>query len=53
MLFRSGRVIAALAADPQLMDRSGKALVAAALALEYGVKDIDGKQPKPLTLADV
>jgi dehydrogenase/reductase SDR family protein 1 len=48
-----GRVIAALAADPQLMDRSGKALVAAALALEYGVKDIDGKQPKPLTLADV
>jgi NAD(P)-dependent dehydrogenase (short-subunit alcohol dehydrogenase family) len=48
-----GRVIAALASDPKLMDRSGKALVAAALALEYCVKDIDGKQPKPLTLADV
>ena len=48
-----GRVIAALAADPRLMERSGQALVAASLALEYGVKDIDGKQPRPLTLAEV
>lgn len=45
-----GRVIAALAADPKLMEKSGKVHVAAALALEYGVKDIDGKQPIPATL---
>lgn len=41
----SGRVIAALAADSQRMDRSGKIWVGAELALEYGVVDIDGKQP--------
>jgi dehydrogenase/reductase SDR family member 1 len=48
-----GRVIAAFAADPKHIGRSGQPLVAAALAMEYGVKDIDGKQPRPLTLADV
>lgn len=48
-----GHVIAAFAADPKQLERSGQPLVAAALALEYGVKDIDGKQPRPLTLADV
>jgi hypothetical protein len=26
--------------------------VAAALALEYGFTDIDGKQPRPLTVAE-
>ncbi len=45
-----GLVIAALSRDPRLMERSGAVSVAAALALEYGVSDIDGKQPKPLTL---
>jgi NAD(P)-dependent dehydrogenase (short-subunit alcohol dehydrogenase family) len=48
-----GRAVAALAADPKVMDRSGQALVAAALALEYGFTDIDGRQPRPLTLEDV
>ncbi len=48
-----GRVIAALTADPKRMERSGQALIAAALAIEYGVQDLDGKQPRPLTLADV
>lgn len=48
-----GRVIAALAADSKLLDRSGEALVAASLAIEYGVKDVDDQQPRPLTLADV
>jgi len=48
-----GRVIAALARDPRLMERSGKVLVAAALALEYGVTDVDGRQPAPLTLESV
>ena len=49
----SGRVIAALARDPKRMDRSGKVLVAAAVASEYGVSDVDGKQPTPLTLESV
>ena len=49
----TGRAVAALAADPEVMTKSGQALVAAALALEYGFKDIDGKQPRPLTLQDV
>ena len=40
-----GRVIDALARDPELMQRSGKVWVGAELALEYGVVDIDGKQP--------
>ena len=45
-----GRVIAALADDPKLSARSGQVLVAAALAQELGVRDIDGKQPEPLTI---
>lgn len=45
-----GRVVAALAADRDLMRKSGQILVAAAVAQEYGVKDIDGKQPRPITV---
>ncbi len=48
-----GRVIAALAADPHLMDRSGKVQVAAQVAIDLGGKDIDGRQPRPLTLESV
>jgi dehydrogenase/reductase SDR family member 1 len=48
-----GRVIAALARDPRRMERSGKVLVTAAIATEYGVSDVDGKQPTPLTLQTV
>jgi len=33
------------------MERSGKIFVVASLAAEYGVTDIDGRQPEPLTLA--
>jgi dehydrogenase/reductase SDR family protein 1 len=47
-----GRVVAALAADPAIMKKSGKVLVAAQEALEYGIQDIDGKQPRPLTRKD-
>ena len=47
-----GRVIAALAADPDIMKKSGKVLVAAQEALEYGIQDIDGRQPRPLTIED-
>jgi len=45
-----GRIIASLASDPALMERSGEVLVAAKLGLELGVSDIDGRQPVPLTL---
>jgi NAD(P)-dependent dehydrogenase (short-subunit alcohol dehydrogenase family) len=45
-----GLVIAALWGDPALRERSGQALVAAAVASELGVQDIDGKQPRPLTI---
>ena len=45
-----GRVVAALWRDPALFDRSGQVLVAAAVARELGVRDVDGKQPEPLTM---
>jgi len=41
----TGLVINALAQDAALMEKSGRILVGAELAVEYGVKDIDGKQP--------
>ncbi len=47
-----GRAVAALAADPRVLEKSGQALVAAALALEYGFTDVDGRQPRPLTVAE-
>jgi NAD(P)-dependent dehydrogenase (short-subunit alcohol dehydrogenase family) len=43
-----GRVIAAVADDPNLMALSGKALVAAAVARDRGVLDIDGRSPEPM-----
>src|SRR6266508_2796503 len=49
----TGRVIAALANDANIMNKTGQVLVVAALAEEYGIQDIDGKQPRPLTLKDV
>ncbi len=48
-----GRVVASLADDPRLMDRSGTVQVAAQAAIELGVTDIDGTQPRPLTLNSV
>src|SRR5262249_3709117 len=48
-----GRAVAALAGDPDVLRHSGKVLVAAALAREYGFTDVDGKSPRPLTIADV
>ncbi len=37
-----GRVVAALAADPEIMKRSGGEFVTAELAQEYGITDVDG-----------
>jgi NAD(P)-dependent dehydrogenase (short-subunit alcohol dehydrogenase family) len=48
-----GRAVAALAVDPDPLRHTGKVLVAAALAREYGFTDIDGKTPRPLGLSDV
>lgn len=38
-----GRVIAALAADPKVMAKSGGCWINAELAAEYGVTDVDGR----------
>ncbi|MDD7811555.1 SDR family oxidoreductase [Mycobacterium sp. CSUR Q5927] len=40
-----GRVVAALANDPDIAARSGHTLITAETALDYGVTDIDGNQP--------
>lgn len=49
----AGRAVAALARDPDVLRHSGRALVAAELAREYGFTDVDGSQPRPLTLDEV
>ncbi|VEG43681.1 dehydrogenase [Mycolicibacterium flavescens] len=38
-----GRVIAALAEDPDTMKRTGGTFISAELAMEYGITDIDGR----------
>jgi NAD(P)-dependent dehydrogenase (short-subunit alcohol dehydrogenase family) len=38
-----GRVIAALASDPEVMKRTGGTLIAAEIAQEHGITDIDGR----------
>jgi NAD(P)-dependent dehydrogenase (short-subunit alcohol dehydrogenase family) len=43
-----GRVIAALAKDSQIMKRTGGTYIAAELAQQYGVTDIDGRVPPSL-----
>ncbi|HUI84925.1 MAG TPA: SDR family NAD(P)-dependent oxidoreductase [Candidatus Binatia bacterium] len=48
-----GRVVSALACDPDIMTKSGQVLVAANEAAHYGVADVDGKQPAALTLSQL
>ncbi|HZY68697.1 MAG TPA: SDR family NAD(P)-dependent oxidoreductase [Devosia sp.] len=48
-----GRAVAGLAADPALLEKSGRIFTSADLALEYGFSDLDGFQPRPLTLETV
>jgi len=48
-----GRAVAGLAADSEVMRKTGQVVVAAELAHEYGFTDVDGKQPRPLTLKEV
>jgi NAD(P)-dependent dehydrogenase (short-subunit alcohol dehydrogenase family) len=48
-----GRAVAALASDLEVLRHTGKVLIAAALAKEYGFTDVDGRTPRPLSIADV
>src|SRR5262249_23491033 len=48
-----GRAVVALARDADVIQRAGTVLVGAGVAELYGFTDIDGKAPRPLTLADV
>jgi NAD(P)-dependent dehydrogenase (short-subunit alcohol dehydrogenase family) len=48
-----GRAVAALSVDPEIMVKTGSIVIAAECAKEYGFSDVDGKQPEPLTLAQV
>ncbi|MBX7433907.1 SDR family NAD(P)-dependent oxidoreductase [Mycobacterium sp. Y57] len=41
----TGHVIWALFNDPELMELSGQTLIGAELAVKYGIKDEDGRQP--------
>jgi NAD(P)-dependent dehydrogenase (short-subunit alcohol dehydrogenase family) len=48
-----GRAIVALACDKRIMQKSGKRLIAADLGVEYEFKDIDERQPKPISADDI
>lgn len=41
----NGRVIAALLNDPDLAQHSGKTLISAEMAQDYGIRDVDNSQP--------
>jgi len=43
--FFAGRAVAALAADPRVLEKSGGIYTSCRLAKEYGFTDIDGSQP--------
>jgi dehydrogenase/reductase SDR family protein 1 len=45
----TGRAVVALARDPEVLGRTGRAFVAAELAREYGFTDVDGTLPRALT----
>lgn len=47
----AGRAVAALAGDPDLMEKSGKLLTAGDLAREYSFTDLDGRQPAAFRFA--
>jgi dehydrogenase/reductase SDR family protein 1 len=48
-----GRAVVALACDKRIMKKSGKRLIAANLGVEYEFKDIDGRQPKPISVDNI
>jgi len=44
----TGRIIAAIHNDPNMMELSGRTLIGAEIAKEYGILDIDGSSPASL-----
>lgn len=46
-----GFAVAALASDTNILDKSGTKQTAAQIAIDYGYKDVDGKQPIPLDIS--
>lgn len=48
----TGRAVAALAADPEAMEKSGGTHAVGDLAREYGFTDVDGSQPAAFRLPD-
>jgi NAD(P)-dependent dehydrogenase (short-subunit alcohol dehydrogenase family) len=48
----TGRAVVALAADPDVMRKSGRAFRAGELAPEYGFTDVDGRQVPPFDVPD-
>ena len=45
-----GRAVAALAADPAVMAKTGRVLTVGELAPEYGFTDLDGTRPPPFRM---
>ncbi|MNR61798.1 hypothetical protein D3C85_1836470 [compost metagenome] len=45
----TGAVIERLWRDPSKLDRSGETLISAELGMAYGIRDLDGKQPRLYT----
>jgi hypothetical protein len=45
-----GRAVASLAADPEVLSRSGQLLTVGELARSYGFTDLDGRQPEPFRI---
>lgn len=43
----NGRCVAALANDPRIIEKSGRSLDLAEVAIEYGLADSDGRVPEP------
>lgn len=44
----TGRIVAAIHSDPNMMDLSGRTVIGAELAKEYGILDVDGNSPASL-----
>jgi NAD(P)-dependent dehydrogenase (short-subunit alcohol dehydrogenase family) len=47
-----GRAVAALAADANVLEKSGRILTVGDLAREYGFTDVDGSQPPAFQISD-
>ena len=47
-----GRAVAALAADPNVLEKSGQILRVGDLAREYGFTDVDGRVIPPFKMPD-